>query len=153
MAECCCSGPVDTAAAFACAACRAKGLPVGELTVKALLTEAALQRFEPGAHRFCPDASCPAVYFDRANRTFTTSDLRVPVWQKEPPGQRMICYCFGENEAHIRAEVEQTGRSNAVERVRAHIESGRCACDVRNPRGACCLGDVTQTVKRITAYG
>ena len=65
----------------------------------------------------------------------------------------MICYCFGENEADISAEVEQTGRYNAVERVRVHIASGRCACDVRNPKGACCLGDVTQAVKRITANG
>jgi hypothetical protein len=117
--------------------CRTTGSSVDDGTVKALLTEAALQRFEPGAHRFCPDAACDVVYFDTANRTFTSADCRVRVWQKEPPGQRIICYCFGENEADISKEVERTGGSRAVERVRADIEAGRCACDVRNPKGTC----------------
>jgi hypothetical protein len=49
-----------------------------ELTVKALLTDAALKRFEPGAYRFCPEPSCDVVYFDARGRTFTTADLRVP---------------------------------------------------------------------------
>lgn len=153
MGECCCPGPVDTASAFACSVCRTKGSSVDELTVKALLSESALQRFEPGAYRFCPDAGCKNVYFDVAGQAFTTGDLRVPVWQKEPVGNRTICYCFGENETDIRTEVEQTGTSKAVERVRGHIEAGRCACDVRNPKGSCCLGDVTQAVKRIAEHG
>jgi hypothetical protein len=29
--------------------------------------------------------------------------------------------------------------------------AGRCACEVRNPRGACCLGDVAAVVKRVAA--
>ena len=139
-------------AAFACSACQAKGSPVEELTVKALLSDTALQRFEPGAYRFCPHASCHVVYFDAEARTFTTADVRVPVWQKQPRGRRTICYCFGENEAEIKTEIEQNGRSRAEARVRAHIEAGRCACEVRNPKGACCLGDIAEAVKRM-AHG
>ena len=153
MADCCCPGATETTSTFTCAACQAPGSPVDLLTVKALLTEAALQRLEPGEYRFCPVASCEVVYFDRANHTFTSRDLRVPVWQQEPPGRRVICYCFGENEADIRAEVARTGGSAAAERVRRHIAAGRCACEVRNPRGACCLGDVTNAVKHITEHG
>jgi hypothetical protein len=123
---------------------------VEELTVRALLSATALQRFERGAYRFCPDASCDVVYFDSAGRTFTTADLRVPVWQKQAPGARTICYCFGENETDIRAEIDRIGRSAAETRVREHIQAGRCACEVRNPTGACCLGDVTQAVKRMS---
>lgn len=88
------------------------------------------------------------MYFDAEGRTFTTGDLRVPAWQKQTPGARTICYCFGENEADIRAKIELTGRSKAEARVRAHIQAGRCACQVRNPKGACCLGDITQIVER-----
>jgi hypothetical protein len=153
MAECCCAGPADdTASVFACSACQTTGSPVDELTVKALLSDTALQRFEPRAYRFCADASCNVVYFEADGRTFTTADLRVPVWQKQRPGARTMCYCFGENETDIRAELEHTGRSNAEARVRAHIQAGRCACEVRNPKGACCLGDVAEAVKRI-AHG
>lgn len=119
-----------------------------ELTVKALLTNAALQRYTPGQYRFCSDADCATVYFDQAEHIFKKSDIRTPVWQKESPGSRTICYCFGENESDIRREIEQTGASHAVQRVRDHIAAGRCACEVRNPRGNCCLGDVTGAVQR-----
>jgi hypothetical protein len=78
-----------------------------------------------------------------------TADLRVLVWQKRPFGDRQICYCFGESEASIRAEIEAEGRALAAERIRAHIAAARCACDLRNPRGACCLGDVTAAVGRV----
>jgi hypothetical protein len=60
----------------------------------------------------------------------------------------MVGYCFGENEADIAAEIERRGHSDAVQRVRAHIAAGRCACEIRNPRGACCLGDVIAAVER-----
>jgi len=113
------------------------------------LIEHALRRVMTVEHRFCPDPHCQVVYFDAAGTQYTRADVRVRVWQKEPFGGRMVCYCFGENEADIRTEMERLGRSDAVGRVRRHIEAGRCACEVRNPRGVCCLGDVTAAVKRV----
>ena len=148
MADCC--QQIVEAAATMCPASGAKGHAVDLLTVKALLTESALRRFEPGAYRFCPDAECRVVYFDNAGHVFRTDDVRVPVWHKEPAGSRMVCYCFGENEADIRREIAQGGASEAVQRVRRDIAAGRCACEVRNPRGVCCLGDVTDAAKRMT---
>jgi hypothetical protein len=126
-----------------------KGKPVELLTVKALLTEPALQRINTAAHRFCPDPSCDVVYFDAGGASYVKSEIRVPVWQKEPFGDRTMCYCFGVSEESIRAEIQTTGRSDSTERVRAHIAAGRCACEVRNPRGVCCLGDVAAAVKRV----
>lgn len=120
-------------------------------TVKALLREPAMRRLTPSEHAFCPDPACPVVYFTADGDLYLTTDLRVPVWQKEPFGARSVCCCFGENEADIRKEVERTGASDAVARVRAHIKAGRCACEVRNPRGVCCLSDVTEAVKRVAA--
>jgi hypothetical protein len=125
------------------------GLSVEHQTVKALLTEEALARFEPTDYRFCADPRCDVVYFGDNGSHFGTTDVRVPVWQKLPLGSRVVCYCFGESEASISAEIDRTGRSLAVERIREHITAGRCACDVRNPRGACCLGDVMAAVKRV----
>ena len=134
-----------------CPGCRTKGKPVELSTVKALLTESALARFSRGAYRFCADSACDTVFFDESGYTFTRADVRVPVWQKEPFGSRMVCYCFGENEANIGAEMLRDGLSRAVQRVTAHIQAGRCACEVRNPRGQCCLGDVAAAVKRVAA--
>jgi hypothetical protein len=127
----------------------AKGTAVEQLTVKALLTEDALGRFEPADYRFCPDATCEVVYFTATGVCFTTADVRVVIWHKRPFGSRPVCYCFGESEASIRAEIEGMGRSSAVERIRGHIAAGRCACEVRNPRGVCCLGDVMAAISRV----
>lgn len=149
MSNCCQPAASAPQAMLSCPVWRTKGKAVELLTVKALLTEHALGRVTASEHQFCPEPDCEVVYFDAAGSVYTKADLRVPVWQKEPFGDRMVCYCFGENETSIRTEIERLGRSDAVERVRRHIEAGRCACEVRNPRGACCLGDVTAAVKRV----
>jgi len=151
-AECCCPPrPDDPAEQLECPRSGTKGYAVDLNTVKALLTSTALGRITGSPHRFCPDPACEIVYFSPGD-TYTVRDLRVPVWQKEPTAARMVCYCFGENEAEIRREIEQHGASHAVERVRAHITAGRCACELRNPRGVCCLGDVVAAVKRMAAH-
>ena len=151
MSRCCCPGKSDEASARWCPASVSPGVAVDILTVKALLTETAMRRLMPGEYRFCADAGCPAVYVAADGQPFTTADVRVPVWQKLPFGDRVICYCFGESEASIRSEFESAGDSKAVDRVRDHIARERCACEVRNPRGTCCLGDVIAAVTRVEA--
>ena len=149
MSSCCCTGKTGEPGAGRCPGSESPGSAVDRQTVKALLTETALRRLTSGDYRFCPDAACDVVYFAADGMRFTTADVRVPVWHKLPFGSRPVCYCFGESEASIRSEIEADGRSAAVERVRAHIDAGRCACELRNPRGACCLGDVIAAVKRV----
>jgi len=149
MADCCCAGPDQSEQSVTCRICGTSGKPVESVTVKALLTDTALARYEHAAYRFCPDATCAVVYFAETGTTFTTNDVRDRVWQKDPPGRRTLCYCFGENEADIADEIERTGHSSAVQRVRAHIAAKRCACEIRNPRGTCCLGDLLAAVERL----
>jgi hypothetical protein len=151
MSSCCCPGKIDEVSTSRCPASGSPGVAVDRLTVKALLTGSALQRVRPGEYRFCADAGCDVVYFGADGQCFTAADVRVPVWQKLPFGDRPICYCFGESETSIRSEFESVGTSLAIERVRGHIAAERCACEVRNPRGACCLGDLTAAIARVEA--
>ena len=151
MSSGCCPGKASETGANRCPSSGSAGIAVDLQTVKALLTETALRRLNVADHRFCPDSACDVVYFAGAGTWFGTGDVRVAVWQKQLFGSRPICYCFGESEASIEAELENEGRSLAVERVREHIGAGRCACEVRNPRGACCLGDLATAVKRVEA--
>jgi len=152
MSSCCCPERSAEPSAARCPQSGSAGEAVDRQTIKALLTERALRRLADSEYRFCPDADCDVVYFDANGSRFLTTDVRVAVWQKVPYGARPVCYCFGESEASIRAEIEADGRSAAVERIREHIAAGRCACEVRNPRGACCLGDVTAAVKRVESW-
>ena len=151
MTDCCEVPGTAAAVGTSCPTCGHRSVAVDLGTVKALLTETAMRRVSGTPHRFCGGSACSTVYFDAAGQVFGTRDIRVPVWQKEPFGRRMICYCFGENEADIRAEIQCTGRSEAVERVRALIAAKRCACELRNPRGTCCLGDVVRAVAQMAA--
>lgn len=148
--DCCATPARDRSSPGHCPVTGVAGARVRRETVKALLTETALARLTMAEHRFCPDPSCAVVYFTADGDLYRTTDVRVPVWQKEPSGARMICYCFGENEAVMRREVEADGVSGAAARVRAHIAAKRCACEVRNPRGVCCLGDVIAIMARVT---
>jgi hypothetical protein len=149
--DCCCPPPDAPGEAIRCPQSPTGGTRVPPDTVKALLRETAMRRLTPSEHAFCPDPVCPVVYFTASGDVYLKTDIRVPVWQKEPFGARTVCYCFGENEGDMRNEVERTGTSEAVARVRAHIKAERCACEVRNPRGVCCLRDVTEAVKRVAA--
>ena len=145
----CCDSPGAETGGRACATCSERGAPVQLQTVKALLTEVALRRVLLTHYRFCASPACDTVYFGDACDHFGTDDIRVPVWQKQPTGERLLCYCFGETESGIRGELLEHGRTYVVARIREHIAGQRCACDIRNPRGACCLGDVMAAVKRI----
>jgi len=115
-----------------------------------MLTESALATVECLSHRFCRTPGCAVVYYAEAGRSYERHEVRARVWQKEAVGDRPVCYCFGETEATIREEMVGTGQSGAVQRVKAHISANRCACEIRNPRGACCLGDLAAAVARLS---
>lgn len=143
--EDCCHEPNDAPGATAnCPACGARGSDLDETTLKALLRPAALARRSEIEHRFCATSSCPVVYFGKEER-FTRDDLAVPVFQKETGSERPVCYCFDVSESDIREEVARTGQSGATGRIKALIQADRCACELRNPQGSCCLGNVATT--------
>ncbi|MBB5364483.1 putative iron-sulfur cluster-binding metallochaperone [Deinococcus humi] len=126
---------------------RGKGVPL--ITLKALLTPPALARLAPeDAFRFCPDPTCDVVYFS-PTQTYRRTDLKVPVFQKEQVPEVPVCYCF----AHTRADLSQVAASDtgqALEAsIRGHIRAGRCGCEVNNPQGSCCLGNVVTVLRSL----
>ncbi len=127
-----------------CLTCGRQGRDVDPLTVKSLLRSRALARRSEPSHRFCPTSDCPVVYFGNEER-FVLEDVRVGVFQKETSPDRIVCYCFGVSEASIREEIARTGSSTALQRIRELVEADRCVCELRNPQGSCCLGNVAAT--------
>jgi hypothetical protein len=123
---------------------------VERITVKALLRPQALARLAAHAHRFCASPDCFVVYFGEED-VFRVEDVVVPVLQKTPPGARTLCYCFDVGESDVSEEIARTGRSTAAARIAEHVKAGRCACEVRNPEGRCCLGHVAEAVKALVA--
>jgi hypothetical protein len=98
---------------------------------------------------FCDSSDCEVVYFplDPEAPFFRRADLMVRVGAKEIEDPLPICYCFGFTRQDIWDEIGSTGKSTLAKRITAEVEAGRCACEVRNPSGKCCLGDVTRATK------
>ncbi len=134
----------------ACPQCGQKGKKVDSITLKAML-EVSLLALRDVDYRFCRTADCPVVYFaDDGRQTFSKDQLRVLVHQKEPDDETVpVCYCFRHSPATIQAELLATGASTVVDEINGGIKAGQCACEIRNPQGSCCLGNVRATVKQI----
>lgn len=135
-----------------CPTCGEKGKPVDTLTVKALLA-VSLAEITGSDYRFCRTASCPTVYFPAGGgRPFEERELRERVHQKHPQDDDVfVCYCFRHSPGSIRAELRQTGSTAVVDAVTQGIRAGQCACDIRNPQGSCCLGNVRAVAARLQA--
>lgn len=95
--------------------------------------------------QLCRSADCPVVYF-APGITIEKAELRVPVNFKEQNYEGPVCYCFNHTFASLRAEIQAKGHSTAQAMISQEVKAGRCACEVKNPAGACCLGDVTRAV-------
>lgn len=150
MADCCAAEAGRANGPLRCPRCDQSGKKVDPITVKAVLRPKALATLSAVGHRFCPTASCPIVYF-AVGEAFSTDDVSVPVFQKEGVGQRTVCYCFQITEVDLRREIEATGQSTASQRVTAHVKAGRCACEIKNPQGTCCLGNIGAVVTPLVA--
>ena len=133
-----------------CPGCGSTSRPVTRRTILLMLEPSLLDQLSDGIWRFCPGAECRVVYFvEDGSFVFTTKDLRVRVGLKEREDPIHLCYCFGFDESHVREEISRTGKCEIPQKISALIKQGLCACETRNPSGACCLGEVIKTVKSL----
>ncbi len=134
-----------------CPSCGVRGKAVDDVTLKALLA-VPLTEVRSVPYFFCRTATCPTVYFaGTGEQRFMETSLRERVHQKHPQEDDVfVCYCFRHTPATIKAELIQTGRTGVIEAITSGIQAGKCACEIRNPQGNCCLGNVRAVVERLT---
>lgn len=133
----------------ACPECGKIGKLVGGQTVKAMLS-VSLRRVQDTKYLFCRTQTCPVVYFsDDGEQTFTVEQVREQVYQKEPEtADVFICYCFRHTVGELRAASPED-RTAILDNINTGINAGQCACDLRNPQGSCCLGNVRGMIKQM----
>ncbi len=140
----------DTRAGASCPTCRLPGKSVATVTIKALLA-VPLTEVRDVDYRFCRTLDCPTVYYSEDGQQFREDDIRERVHQKHPDEDDVfVCYCFRHTPLSIKTEAASTGRSTVVDSITAAIQAEQCACDLRNPQGSCCLGNVRAVVERMT---
>ncbi|HEX9004002.1 MAG TPA: hypothetical protein VGB07_29090 [Blastocatellia bacterium] len=131
-----------------CLSCEGASQPVTLRTMLLMLKSEFFDQVGESQYRFCASPDCPVVYFSRERR-FTSDNLRIRVGLKEKDGLIPLCYCFGFNEQDLQAEIKAEGHTTIPQRISALTKERMCACEERNPSGACCLGEVTKAVKRL----
>ena len=157
MADCCfVNSKAETApTVMACPVSGSRSKQVDMLTVRSLVRHLPLG-MPNTQYYFCSSPDCDVVCFplDAEAPSFRRADLTVRVGAKETEDPLPVCYCFGFSRCDIWDEIQSTGKSTVAERITAEVEAGRCACEVKNPSGRCCLGDIVRSVKdRLSAKG
>ncbi len=150
MSDCCSvnGNNAEAPMALACRECGNRSKRVDIQTVRSLVRHLPFAMV-PAQYYFCEAPGCDVVYFpfDPAAPVFHQADLLVRVGAKEEGDSGLICYCFGVTRQAIREEIEQTGKSTVGERIKAEVQAGNCACEVKNPSGQCCLGNIVRAAK------
>jgi hypothetical protein len=134
-----------------CPRCGEKGKPVSLATVGAMAkTEVEAAKLSAQEYKLCRNRDCPVVYY-AGKAQLEKGDLRVLVNFKERNYEGPVCYCFNHTVASIRAEIASIGHSTAQAMITKEVKAGRCACEVKNPAGTCCLGDIVRAVQVVMA--
>ena len=133
---------------MACPVNGARSKQIAMLTVRSLVGRLPLG-MPRTQYYFCEARDCDVVYFalDAQAPIFRRADLLVRVGAKEEGDPIPVCYCFGFTRKDIENEIAETGRSTVADWITAEVKAGNCTCEVKNPSGKCCLGDVTRAVR------
>jgi hypothetical protein len=145
MSESCCSIPAVEGDAARCPASGFEGKPVDWTTVAALTIGTVPPRQD---FRLCRDPECEVVYYGSGGAVLRTGDIHVrPGFKTGSDG--LVCYCFSHREADIARELAERGTTGIFDSIKREVQTGNCACEVRNPSGKCCLGEVRETIQRL----
>jgi hypothetical protein len=111
-------------------------------TVKAQLA-ISLHALTQAAYHFCATPDCPVVYFaSEREQQFMTDQIRERVYQKLPDHDDvLVCYCFRHLSGLLRSG-DTAAQAAIIADITDGITQGKCACELRNPQGTCCLGNV-----------
>ncbi|MGE7919732.1 putative iron-sulfur cluster-binding metallochaperone [Viridibacillus sp. NPDC093762] len=148
----CCSkvNEVKTENDGVCPTCNNIAKNVKLITLKSLLKPTVLETLNTNVnHYFCSSKECDVVYFDANNKKYLASDIKVIVHQKDDYITTPICYCFDWTKEKIDKYVKQELSPNPIEHIRVNIKENRCGCEVNNPQGSCCMGNVTKYINSI----
>lgn len=151
--DCCGKSVVEASelALSACQICGEVGRIVEKQTVVHQVKSEKLSSVADTEYRFCSSANCDVVYYLADGSVFTTADVRELVTSKTKGDDRPLCYCFGFTEGNVRREIVLKGETTIPTQVMQFIKEKLCACEIRNPSGACCLGEINRAKKQLLA--
>ncbi len=100
---------------------------------------------------FCPEPSCPVVYYDDTNEAiWGVDDLKTRVGVKTDLDPVPVCYCRRVTRARIAEEILEKGCCDSLQDIKGFTRANTGElCLVTNPSGRCCGGHVRRVVEEI----
>ena len=131
-----------------CPACGTFGHPVSSLTLENHLRRKRLAEFGLQGS-FCANPACVVVYFNPSGKTVSRGQTVRPITVKDQGDEIPICYCFEFMRGDLRRDLTEKGATAIPNEIKKGIIDGRCDCELKNPQGTCCLGNVASAIKKI----
>lgn len=126
-----------------------KTRPVGRPAVENLVRPEFASDLVSQPYYFCNGQECDVVYVSALGDHIVTKDmLKVRVGVKEREDPVTICYCFGYERKDIEDDIRREGRTDIRNIVAGRVRAGECRCEVTNPGGGCCLGEVAKAIRK-----
>ena len=144
----CCAQPTDGSKVdeSACPVCGERGRPVKSLTIRSLMRENSPAYHKISDGFLCANLEDPIVhFFPEMAMAIDKAELTVRVGLKEMEEPITVCYCFQHTKSDIELDFAENGRSTIEEDIRQKVQTKQCSCEIMNPTGRCCLGDVRDT--------
>lgn len=144
----CCTAP-QPAASSICLLCGKTGKPVDRMTVEALMRPDLRASVAETQYYLLEGPACDVVYFAQDPPHYVYArDLTVRVGSKVTEDPVPVCYCFEKTERMVIDDFLAHGRSTIFAEITAHVAANECACEVKNPAGRCCLGNVSKAIQK-----
>ena len=126
--------------------------PVSRATVESLVKPEIKAALLPHPYYYCDTPDCEVVYVSAlGDHRITKDQLTVRVGAKEKDDPVPLCYCFGFDRQDVRDDVGATGSSDIPQNIMERMKGDGCQCELTNPKGTCCLGDIRQAVEQAQA--
>lgn len=140
----CCDSVETQKQSLACPACAHNGSAVSSVTPRHTLNPRLRKQVDAtAAYYFCASPDCAVVYYSDSGQYFTTEELINRVTCKDSSPETPLCYCFKISKQDALDELKASGHSTVLASIREQMDSKGCFCEKSNPRGTCCLEEVT----------
>ncbi len=129
-----------------CPQCGQKGLKVKGVTLQSMLSLDQVSGDSFAGYRFCKTENCDIAYFGPEKRSFTKEQVKVPIFQKDPSDEVEVCYCFALSRGEVKKSVARGEGMKLYHEIKRRKDTEGCDCEVMNPQGNCCFGNVKQLI-------
>lgn len=132
-----------------CPICKQKAKDVSIVTLSSMIKKKYQKELKSlNGFYFCKTSNCEVVYF-KGLEIIKQDMLNIEVGLKYWTNHSTICYCFNWTKEKMNEQITRTGKTNALEDIKSRMNTDKCACEINNPSGKCCLKDVKQVIKEL----